>query len=89
MVKAESGLKMRHVAFAFLTLALVTVAGGAALADSVTVTLTGAGGVISKDRSVYVGPYQLQVGGQTFNALATTILTRFGWGRAGGQTRFL
>ena len=39
-----------------------------ALASSVNVSLTNAGGVISHDGTVFVGPYQIQVGGRTFNA---------------------
>jgi hypothetical protein len=59
---------MRRITLAFLSLALVVVPGKSVLASTVTVTLTGAGGVVSKDGSVYVGPYQLLVGGQTINA---------------------
>lgn len=59
---------MKRFTLAFLSLALIAVSAGVAPADTVTVTLTGAGGVISKDGSVFVGPYQLQVGGQTMNA---------------------
>ncbi len=47
---------------------MLILSAGAASASSVTVTLTGAGGVISNDGSVFVGPYQLQVAGQTVNA---------------------
>jgi hypothetical protein len=49
------------MAFVFLGLALVLASGGAALASTVEVTLTGAGGVVSNDHSVYVGPYQLSL----------------------------
>lgn len=59
---------MRRFAFIFFSLALFLAPAGVALASSVTVTLTGAGGVISNDGTVFVGPYQLQVSGQTINA---------------------
>jgi hypothetical protein len=61
-------MKMRSAVFVFFALALVLASGGAALASTVTVTLTGAGGVVSNDGSLFVGPYQLQVAGQTVNA---------------------
>jgi hypothetical protein len=61
-------MKMRRTIFVFFVLALVLASGGAALASTVTVTLTGAGGVVSNDGSVFVGPYQLQVGNETVNA---------------------
>src|SRR5271169_2932585 len=59
---------MKRVALAFSSLALLVVSGRVALASPVAVTLTGAGGVVSNDGSVFVGPYQLQVGGQPVNA---------------------
>ncbi len=59
---------MRRVALIFASLALLVASGRVALASPVNVTLTGAGGVISNDGSVFVGPYQLLVGGQTINA---------------------
>lgn len=59
---------MKRTAFVFLGMALVLASGGAALASTVTVTLTSAGGVVSNDGSVFVGPYQLQVGNQIVNA---------------------
>ncbi|HXJ91787.1 MAG TPA: PEP-CTERM sorting domain-containing protein [Terriglobia bacterium] len=59
---------MRRVALAFAGLALLVVSAGVASASTVTVTLTGAGGVISNNGSVFVGPYQLLVGGQAINA---------------------
>jgi len=52
---------MKRPVFVFLGLALVLAFGGAALANTVTVTLTSAGGTVSNDGSVYVGPYQLQL----------------------------
>ena len=59
---------MRRIAFVFLGLALVVASQGVASASTVNVTLTGAGGVVSNDGGVFVGPYQLLVGGQTINA---------------------
>jgi len=55
---------MRRVPFLFLGLALVLAAGSAALASQVTVQLTSAGGTVSNDGGVFVGPYQLQITGQ-------------------------
>jgi len=59
---------MRRIVFGVLSLALFLAPGRAALASPVNVSLTGAGGVVSHDGTVFVGPYQIQVGGQTFNA---------------------
>jgi hypothetical protein len=56
---------MRRIAFVFLGLVLVLASGGATLASPVIVELTNANGIVSNDGSVYVGPYQLLIGGQT------------------------